>query len=253
MIMPQWIYVAALLLLTLNASATTKVNEARDIVTHAMDRWRGNSSIGEMRMTIHRPDWERSVTLKTWTSGLEQSLILVTSPAKDKGNATLLVEQQLWSYSPKINRIIKIPSSMMNQSWLGSDFSNRDITKSTEILNQYTFELLESQVGNGHTQHVIQATPLPDAPVVWGKEVLTIRDDFVMLQQQYFDQDMALVKTLQTLAITVFDGRPIASHMRVSAVETPDQWTDMEVLSTTFDATLPDDTFTLSNLRSVAR
>lgn len=250
--MPQWIYVVALLLLTFNAGDAI-ADEARDIVTRAMDRWRGNSSMGEMRMTIHRPDWERSVTLKTWTAGLDQSLILVTSPAKDKGNATLLVEQQLWSYSPKINRVIKIPSSMMNQSWLGSDFSNRDITKSTEILNQYNFELLDSQTVDSHTHHIIQATPFLDAPVVWGKEILTIRDDFVILQQQYFDQDMVLVKTLQTLAITVFDDRPIACHMRISAVETPDQWTDMEVIDATFDVILPDNTFTLSNLRSVAR
>ena len=227
--------------------------EARDIVSNAMDRWRGNSSIGEMRMTIHRPDWERSISLKTWTSGLDQSLILVTAPAKDKGNATLLDDQQLWSYSPKINRVIKIPSSMMSQSWLGSDFSNRDITKSTEILDQYDFILLSTGRDGEHDTYTIEATPHPDAPVVWGKEVLLVRDDFVMLKQDYYDQDMVLVKTLKTLAIDTFDGRPVASHMRVIEVDTPQQWTDMEVLSSQFDVDLPASTFTLSHLRSVAR
>ncbi len=227
--------------------------EARDIVASAMDRWRGNSSIGEMRMTIHRPDWERSISLKTWTSGLDQSLILVTAPAKDKGNATLLDDQQLWSYSPKINRVIKIPSSMMSQSWLGSDFSNRDITKSTEILDQYDFSLLATSRAGQHDNYTIEAIPHADAPVVWGKEILVVRDDFVMLKQEYYDQDMALVKTLDTLAIDTFDGRPVASHRRVSEIEKPDQWTDIEVLSSQFDVDLPASTFTLSHLRSVGR
>lgn len=247
-------WISALWLCTATlASPLALALEARDIVANAMDRWRGNSSIGEMRMTIHRPDWERSISLKTWTSGLDQSLILVTAPAKDKGNATLLDDQQLWSYSPKINRVIKIPSSMMSQSWLGSDFSNRDITKSTEILDQYDFTLLATGRDGEHDTFTIEAIPHPDAPVVWGKEVLVVRDDFVMLKQDYYDQDMVLVKTLNTLAIDTFDGRPVASHMRVIEVDTPAQWTDMEVLSSQFDVDLPASTFTLSHLRSVAR
>lgn len=250
--MRQWTKAAALILASL-ATCYASAEDARAIVSSAMDRWRGNSSIGSMRMTIHRPDWTRSISLKTWTSGLEQSLILVTAPAKDKGNATLLDKQQLWSYSPKINRVIKIPSSMMNQGWLGSDFSNRDITRSTDILDQYDFELIERRQVNDHIQYIIQATPHPDAPVVWGKEILTIRDDYVMLEQLYYDQDMALVKQLQTLAISTFDGRPVASHMRVNQIDTPEQWTDMEVLDTRFNVSLPDDIFTLSHLRSVAR
>lgn len=240
-------------LFSLFFASLSHANEAREIVANAMDRWRGNSSTGEMRMTIHRPDWERSISLKTWTSGLDQSLILVTAPAKDKGNATLLVEQQLWSYSPKINRVIKIPSSMMNQSWLGSDFSNRDITKSTSILDQYNFTLISDEAMAEHRVYTIQAIPHPSAPVVWGKEVLTIRDDFVMLKQVYFDQAMNVVKTLETLAIATFDGRPVASHMRVTDVDTPEQWTDMEVLASDFDVVLPADMFTLTHLRSMAR
>lgn len=250
--MRSWILIFSGLLVALIAPYS-HANDARDIVANAMDRWRGSSSIGEMRMTIHRPDWERSISLKTWTSGLDQSLILVTAPAKDKGNATLLIEQQLWSYSPKINRVIKIPSSMMNQSWLGSDFSNRDITKSTAILDQYDFALIAVEQVAEHSIYTVQATPHQDAAVVWGKEVLTIRDDYVMLKQDYFDQDMQLVKTLQTRAIEIFDGRPVASHMRVTDIDQPDQWTDMEVLASDFDVALPDDTFTLTHLRSMTR
>lgn len=242
-----------LLLLSLICIATHAEVDAKSLVISAMDQWRGKSSFAEMRMTIHRPDWERSMSLQSWTAGLDQSLILVTAPAKDKGNANLLDGNQLWTYSPKINRVIKIPSSMMNQSWLGSDLSNRDITKSTEILDQYTFSLVSINHRDDHDYYQIEAIPLPDAPVVWGKEVLTIRDDFIIQEQAFYDQDMVRVKTLRTLKIGTFDGREIATHMRVSNDENPNQWTDMEILHTEFDINLDSNTFTQSNLRNLGR
>ena len=250
--MHHWIKTAVILSIFTSAIECL-AQDAKSIVANAMERWRGTSSIGEMKMTIHRPDWQRSIRLKNWTSGLDQSLILVTAPAKDKGNATLLIDQQLWSYSPKINRVIKIPSSMMSQSWLGSDFSNRDITKSTEILDQYDFNLVSTETSEEHNIYTIEAIPHNDAPVVWGKELLTIRDDYVMLKQAYYDQDMLLVKELNTLAIDTFNNRTIASHMRIHEVDTPEQWTDMEIISNEFDVSLPANTFTLSHLRSIAR
>jgi len=241
-----------LLLLTCLASFFAQAqSDAKTIVISAMEQWRGKSSFAEMRMTIHRPDWQRSMTLQSWTAGLDQSLILVTAPAKDKGNANLLDGNRLWTYSPKINRVIKIPSSMMNQSWLGSDLSNRDITKSTEILEQYTFNLIATAELDDHTVYTVEAYPLPDAPVVWGKEVLTIRDDFIILEQAFYDQDMQPVKSLKTLKIASFSGREIGVHMRVTDHENPDQWTDMEIISSEFDIQLNTDTFTLSNLRNL--
>ncbi len=100
---------------------------ADEIIRKAIDHYRGVTSYSEIRMIIHRADWERSMTMRGWSKGDEQSLIRVTEPRKDAGNGTLLDDKQMWSYSPRINRIVKVPSSMMAQSWMGSDFSNKDI------------------------------------------------------------------------------------------------------------------------------
>ena len=116
--------------------------DARDIIEKAMDQYRGKSSYGEITMIIHRPDWERSMSMQNWTRGADESLVRVTGPAKDAGNGTLLKDDNMWSYTPKINRVIKVPSSMMNQSWMGSDLSNKDISKSTDIIDQYDHTLL---------------------------------------------------------------------------------------------------------------
>ena len=81
--------------------------EAADIIRQAWEHMRGQSSSGEMQMTIHRPDWERTMAMRSWSEGTERSLVRVTQPRKDAGNATLIDGREMWSFSPKINRIIK--------------------------------------------------------------------------------------------------------------------------------------------------
>ena len=102
-----------------------------------IDHWRGLSSYTVMTMVIHRPDWERTMTMRGWTKGDDQSLVRVMEPKKDRGNGTLTDDNSMWTFSPKINRVIKIPSSMMGQSWMGSDFSNKDVARADDIVDQY--------------------------------------------------------------------------------------------------------------------
>lgn len=225
----------------------------RELIQQAMNHWRGVSSYSEMTMTIHRPDWQRSMSMQSWTKGDKTSLVRVTAPKKDAGNGTLIKGNNMWSFSPKINRIIKIPSSMMGQSWMGSDFSNKDISKSTEIIDEYDHRLIETRELDGHTQYVIESVPHEEAAVVWGREVLIIRDDYILLEQQFWDQDDRLVKTMQATEIKQLGGRMVASIIRMGKIDTPQEWTEMSVQEIQFDLSPPDSLFTLSNLRNPRR
>ena len=245
------VFVYTLLFLVFPVSViATETTDAKTLVRAAMDHWRGINSYSEMTMTIHRPDWERSMSMRAWSEGDKLSLVRVTKPKKDTGNGTLLKDNEMWSYSPKINRIIKIPSSMMSQGWMGSDFSNKDISKSTDILEQYDHKLVAQEEVDGHTVYTIEAIPHEDAAIVWGKEVLKIRDDFVMLEEQYWDQDGALVKMMRTSDIAEMGGRTVARVMRMGKLETPHVWTEVVVSAIEFDLELPAGIFTLSNLRN---
>ena len=224
--------------------------DPRELIQRAMDHWRGTSSYSQMSMTIHRPDWQRSMSMRSWTQGEKTSLVRVTAPKKDAGNGTLLKDNNMWTFTPKVNRIIKVPSSMMSQSWMGSDFSNKDISKSTDIIDQYDHSLLETRVQDGHTVYVIESIPHEEAAVVWGKEVLTIRDDNILLEQQFWDQDGVLVKTMKALEIKELGGRTVASVIRMGKQDTPEEWTEMSVQAIEFDVSHPDSLFTLSNLRN---
>ena len=200
----------------LASSVTASELTASDIVKAAIDNWRGLSSWSEFSMTIHRPDWERSMRMVAWTEGDEMSLVRVTRPKKDAGNGTLLIDTQMWSFTPRINRVIKIPSSMMNQSWMGSDFTNRDISRADDILDLYDHTLLNTEQQDGHVVYTIESIPHEEAAVVWGKEILKVRDDHVLLSQDFIDQDGVLLKSMVTHEIEIMDGRPVAMRQRMS-------------------------------------
>jgi len=224
--------------------------DPRELVREAIDHWRGVASVGEMTMIIHRPDWERTMSMQSWTQGTKESLVRVTAPQKDRGNGTLMIDNSMWNYSPKVNRVIKVPSSMMGQSWMGSDFSNKDVSRSDDIVDQYTHVLLETTEHDGKTVYVIESVPLEEAAVVWGREVLRIREDLVLLEQRYYDQDDQLVQTLEALEIGEMGGRVIALRQRMSKQDAPEEWTEMQVKTMNYDVNLDSGMFTLANLRN---
>ena len=240
----------ALFLLSSCAFADTGDRDATQIVRDAIDHWRGLSSHGEMTMTIHRPDWERTMSMESWSEGEKLSLVRVTAPRKDRGNGTLIDDNRMWTFSPKVNRVIKVPSSMMNQSWMGSDFSNKDISRTDDIVLQYDHTLLSETEQDGITVYEIQSIPHEDAAVVWGRDVLKIRSDNVMLEQRFYDQDDVLVKTLITLEVKEMGGRAVAAQQRMAKEDSPDEWTEIVTNFVEFDVELGDNVFTLSNLRN---
>ena len=246
----MWKWMATGFLLCWMQGALAEDLTAADIIRKAMDHYRGQTSYSEMTMVIHRPDWQREMTMRAWTEGDKQTLVRVTQPAKDAGNGTLTVDGNMWTFTPKINRVIKVPSSMMSQNWMGSDFSNKDISKDTAIIKQYDHTLLQLSEHDGHQVYVIQSIPHEEAAVVWGREVLHVRDDWVMLEQQFWDQDDVLVKTLKALQIEALSGRNVATVIRMGKEDSPQEWTEVRTATVQFDVELPANLFTMSNLRN---
>ncbi|MEJ2256343.1 MAG: outer membrane lipoprotein-sorting protein [Woeseiaceae bacterium] len=239
-----------LVLLALAGAAGAEEPDARQLVKNAIDHWRGLSSYTVMTMVIHRPDWERSMTMEAWTKGDDRALVRVIEPKKDRGNGTLTDDDSMWTYSPKVNRVIKVPSSMMGQSWMGSDFSNKDIARADDIIDQYDHTLVDTSVIDEIETYTIQSVPHEEAAVVWGKEVLTIRADYVVLEHAFYDQDGQVVKTLTSLDIGDMGGRTIATRQRMQKADEPGEWTEIAVLEVEYDLELRDSLFTLSNLRN---
>lgn len=220
------------------------------LVKAAIDKWRGISSYGEVSMIIHRPDWQRKMAMTNWTRGDKDALIRFVEPVKDAGNGTLKLDNNMWMFTPKLNQVIKLPASMMTQSWMGSDFSYNDLAKSDQLITNFDLKLIDSQLVEGKYQYTIEAIPRLDAPVVWGKEILVIREDNILLSEQFFDQAMELVKEMNTLKVDTIGNRLYPVVMRMTSFEDVDHWTQIETRKAAFDIELPSYIFTQSNLRN---
>ncbi|MCG6962064.1 MAG: outer membrane lipoprotein-sorting protein [Acidobacteria bacterium] len=230
--------------------ATAAADDPATIVKGAIDYWRDVTSYTVVEMTVHRPDWERASLMRAWTRGEKDSLVRFVKPARDAGSATLKVGDDMWIFSPKLNRVIKLPFSMMAQSWMGSDFSYNDLAKSDQIIHNFTHRLVKTDKQDGHAVYVIESTPLPNAPVIWGKERLRIRDDHLLLEETFFDQDGKPVKRLSAVKIGRLGGKVYVTSMRMEKLDEADHWTEITYRKASFGLSLPDAVFTLSNLRN---
>ena len=227
--------------------------DARAIVKEGFNYMRGKSSFSVVDMTIHRPNWERKMTIEAWTKGLKNSLFRIIAPARDKDNGTLKRGREMWMYNPKINRVIKLPPSMMSQAWMGSDFSNNDLSKTDSLIDEYIHTITGTQTHDGKKVYLIKSIPKPDAPVVWGMQKLKIREDHVFLSQEFYDEDFKLVKVMTTLQIQMLGGKMFPRVWRMQKTETTDEYTELNYKELSFKKNLKDSLFTISNLKNPRR
>jgi len=224
--------------------------DANKIVDDCFNYMRGKASESSVDMTIHRPDWERTMSMRAWTQGEENSLIRIVAPPKDEGNGTLKKGREMWMYNPKVNRVIKLPPSMMSQAWMGSDFSNNDLAKSDTLLVDYNHRLIGKETHEGKTVYVIKSMPKPQAPVIWGMQKLKIREDLIMLREGFFDEDMQLVKYITNSNIRKMGDRLFPAVWKMVDNEKKDHYTLLNHKNVTFKDSLPDSIFTISRLKN---
>ena len=142
---------------------------AREIIDRVDQLMRGESSLARVTMDIRTENWDRSLTLRSWSLGTEHALIRVETPQKEAGTATLRAGQEVWNYLPRVDRTIKVPSSMMMGSWMGSHFTNDDLVKESRLIDDYEIEIEYEGLRDGVDVWEFLLVPLPEAPVVWGK------------------------------------------------------------------------------------
>ncbi|EPN3980112.1 outer membrane lipoprotein-sorting protein [Vibrio parahaemolyticus] len=225
---------------------------AFDIVQKSDQAMRGKSSYSEATMEIVRPDWTRSMTMKSWTKGTELSLVLVTAPAKDKGSASLKRHREMWNWVPSIERVIKIAPSMLSQSWMGSDFTNDDLINQSSIVVDYQHALVGNDSFEGDKVWVIEATAKPDAPVVWNKVTLWIsQSTYLQRKVEFYDEFDERVNVLTTYDVKELGGRKIATRMEMNPVDKPGNKTIFTTHQAQFDFDINDDFFSQQQMKSL--
>lgn len=226
--------------------------DATEIIQKMDEKMRGESLEAEVSMTIVRPNWERTISMKSWSRGNEYSLILITAPARDEGTAFLKRGNEIWNWVPSVGRTIKMPPSMMMQSWMGSDFTNDDLVRESSVVIDYEHELVGEETIEGYECYKIELTPKPDAPVVWERvDVWVSKDEYLQLKSEFYDEFGDLINVMKGMNVKEFDGRMIPARMEMIPMDKEGHKTVMEYQSMEFNEGISESFFSVQNMRRV--
>jgi outer membrane lipoprotein-sorting protein len=248
---PLLLLTAALLLAPpLPAAGGEKTVTAREVLDHIDDLFRGTSSYGTFSMKVVTEHYTREMKMEAWSKGKDHSLLRILAPRKEKGMATLKAENNIWNYLPKVKRVIKLPSSMMGGSWMGSHFTNDDLVKESRMADDYTYEITFRGEREGLRLIDLTLVPRPDAAVVWGKVVATVtEEDWIPRRIDYYDEDLALTRYMTYTDVKDLGGRIMPARMEIRPTDKPGEYTEIVYERIEFDLDLDDDLFTLRNLQ----
>ncbi|MDX5477047.1 MAG: outer membrane lipoprotein-sorting protein, partial [Cyclobacteriaceae bacterium] len=222
---------------------------AKEIIEKMDKKMRGETIQVEIEMDIVRPRFSRTVGIKSWAKGKDYSMILITSPARDKGTSYLKRQKEIWNWVPTIERTIKLPPSMMSQSWMGSDFTNDDLVKESSVVEDYDHSILKSEKYQNSDCHVIQMIPKPDAAVVFGKVLVWVdKELFVELKVENYDEYDNLVSTIFAYDIQKMDDREIPTRMEMIPADKPNQKTVLRYKNMIFDKPIDDSFFSVQRM-----
>lgn len=241
-----------LTLLFLLGVVVSNAQDITEIIRKADEKFRGESSQGTMTMIIERPTWSREVTMKNWTLGNNFSMIYITAPAKEKGQVFLKRHSEMWNWVPTIERMIKIPPSMMMQSWMGSDFTNDDLVRESSLTEDYSQQLLDEETVQGMECYKAELIPYDDAPVVWGKIIMWIsKKEYHWLKAEYYDEDGFLVNTEILSQIKQMDDRTMPTRLEMIPADEEGNKTILIFDEIKFNVDLEESFFSQQNMRRI--
>ena len=219
----------------------------RKILKKMDQLYRSDTSICNVEMKIKTKHWERTLTMRMWTEGMEKTFVKILSPKKDRGVATLKRDKEMWNYFPKINKVIKVPPSMMMGSWMGSDFTNDDMVKEATYLDDHHSKLVSSE---DPKYYQIELIPKKHTVTVWGKIVLKVKkSNLIIAEQSFFSEKGEEVRKMEFLDTKIMGGKTIPTTIILTPLKKKGKRTVIKYVEANFDVKMPASVFTRKNLR----
>ena len=241
-ILPGMLLILVALLLAGPASAL----DVEELVRDVEQQYMGASSRAQTTMQVSTSHWQRTLEMEAWSLDRDYFLVRIIEPAKERDVATLKRYREVWNYLPKVDRVIKVPPSMMGGSWMGSHITNDDLVKANHIEKDYNLRLIEETA----THFLVECLPKADAAVVWGKIIYKIsKTPRVPEQVDYYDEEMVRVREIHFDEVRQVGDRTLPMRLTVLPLEKPDERTVLTYHELVFDLPLDETYFSLRNLK----
>lgn len=229
--------------------ATFADDKALELIKKLERNSRGETFSGDLSMTVTQRGQSRKLSIRFWSEGRDQALIRILEPARDRGTGNLRIKTDLWQYLPRVNKTIKVPSSMLFQSWMGSDFSNDDLIKSSSIESDYTHKTLGEEKLGENTAIRIECTPKPHAKIVWGKVIVWVSPkEGALYQEDFYTEAGKLIKQLKGYNLKTFGKYTIPTRLTMQDFSKKESMTEIIYSKVEFDKPITKETFTQKEL-----
>jgi outer membrane lipoprotein-sorting protein len=229
-----------------------KLPTITELMRRLNDMWQGETSHNTMTMKVKTEFYDRELTMESWSRGDDDSVIVVRAPARERGTATLKTKDGLWSYAPRADRLVRIPSGMLSESWMGSHLTNDDLVRETDFEKDYKSTLSWHEEG-GKKLIRAEMIPGPDTPVVFSKILQFVDPDgYIPVRAEYYD-DKELVRTMTFSDVRVVDGKKVPFVFSVKPADKPDEFTKISYDNLEFGVKADKKMFTAAGLRRIAR
>ncbi|MDA9555436.1 outer membrane lipoprotein-sorting protein [Pelobium sp.] len=226
--------------------------DAKEIVRLADQKMRGSTMQAEISIKTIRPTWSREMECKIWMKGNQLSMILIKSPVRDKGIAFFKKKKEVWNWIPALERTIKLPPSMMSQSWMGTDFTNDDLVKESSIVEDYQHSFIGDTIYQKRNCYIIQMIPKPETAVVWSKVIVFIdKKDFLELHSLFFDDDGQLINTMNSYDIKLMHDRIIPTRFEMIPSDKKGQKTEMIYKNIQYNKPIDDAFFSTDKMKTL--
>lgn len=236
-----------LVILSLLLAGPALALDLRQLIREVEDQHMGRSSSAEMTMQVSTEHWQRTTRMEAWSLRRDYFLVRILEPIKERGVATLKIDNEVWNYLPKVDRTIKVPPSMMGGSWMGSHITNNDLVKAAHVDEDYQFTLLAEDAASW----TIEALPKADAAVIWGKIIYHLeKQRRVPIMVSYFDEEMFEVRRISFSRIAAVDDRFVPLQMTVEPLDKPQERTVLDYHRLDFNVSLDENFFSLRNLKA---
>lgn len=238
------------LLIILTLTLTLSANEASEIIKKLDNNMRGKDVYMKISMSIKSLRHERVMKLQTWAKGSKKSFIKVLYPPKDKGITFLSLNNEMWNYIPKIERVIKIPPSMMLQSWMGSDISNDDMVKQSSIVDDYNPSIIKKD----KNLVTIELKAKDEAAVVWGK-IISIIDTthYTNVKDTFYDEEDNAIRVFTYDKVKKFGKYYLPTIWKIKPLNKKNNLTTMIIEEASYDKGISDKYFRKSALKRFSR
>jgi len=242
-------FIILLIILFTNPAAA---DDPREIIRDMEQNMRGDASYNEMTMETVRPRYTREISLRSWSLGDDYSLIFVTAPARDRGTAFLKRGNEIWNYQPQVDRTIRMPPSMMSQSWMGSDFTNDDLVGAASLVEDYSHRFIGTETVDGHECYVIEMIPTPENPIVYEKVIYRVtKEHRLPVRVENYDERDELVNTIHFREIKEMGGRLIPTLLEMIPADEDNRKTVLRTTKADYEINISERFFSIENLTEI--